>query len=95
MQNNTCISFVCKLDEEYRDHECKKLECELFEKAQNHACVHDNFLVFKLVLELIVIVGIAFLLFMDIKKYKKNHKPESEDKIYKPDIKKEKENITT
>jgi len=93
--NNSCVDIKCSFDEEYFDHSCKKLECGLFADAKDHYCVHDNFLVFKLILELFIVGVIVFLLFMDIKKYKKNHITESEDKIYKPDIKKEKKNVIT
>jgi hypothetical protein len=73
-ENHTCKKLSCLYNETVSQHKCVPLECRFFQKIKNHECVADKSLILKSLAELVALVIIIALLFLDTKKYKITHK---------------------
>ena len=81
--NRSCVNLKCMFNETAVNHSCKPLNCYFFQKKVNHQCANDKQLIFKLSIELVVILVIIALLIMDVRRYEskvKEEKPKVEEK---------------
>src|SRR3989338_10583274 len=50
--NHTCVQFTCLFNERYYNHTCAPLDCRFYQKIGMNACISNNWVLAKLLLEL-------------------------------------------
>ncbi len=66
--NHSCFNLTCSSGEAYQNHTCQRLDCFFFQDASNHKCVTKEGLILKSSVELVLLVLLGFLAFIDIEK---------------------------
>jgi hypothetical protein len=85
-EDHVCKELKCLYNETVFNHTCAPLNCYFFQDIKNHACVNNKSVIFKLILELAIIMAIIVFLILDIRKYEIRHKnleDKKNKKIYK------------
>jgi len=67
--NKTCQKLDCKFNQGYINNTCQNLDCQFYQNVINHACVNNRPLLIKMSIEMIILLLIGFLIYLDIKKY--------------------------
>ncbi len=77
LDNGVCMSLKCKPFEGYVDHTCKPLQCRFYEDIVDHECKRNIGIIIKLGIEGFIVVIAAALIFLDLRKIRRNKAEQS------------------